>query len=86
VTARAASPGVDFVSRFFGPAVGIDEDPATGSAHCCLAPFWSQRLAKTAFLAHQLSKRGAVLEVELKGDRVLLRGHAVTVLRGELLV
>ncbi len=86
IPARGVMLTVDFVSRFFGPAVGIDEDPATGSAHCCLAPFWSERLAKTAFSAHQLSKRGAVLEVELKGDRVLLRGHAVTVLRGELLV
>jgi PhzF family phenazine biosynthesis protein len=85
VTARAAASGVDFVSRYFAPAFGIDEDPVTGSTHCCLAPFWSTRLHKREFVAHQLSARGGVLKVALDGDRVRLRGQAVTVLRGELL-
>lgn len=85
VTARAESPGYDFVSRFFAPGSGIDEDPVTGSAHCCLAPYWAPRLGKTVFSAYQASPRGGELEVELVGERVLLRGRAVTVLRGELL-
>jgi PhzF family phenazine biosynthesis protein len=85
VTSRSASSDWDFVSRFFAPASGIDEDPATGSAHCCLAPFWSRRLRKDTFLARQVSARGGVLKVELRGDRVGLGGQAVTVLRGELL-
>jgi len=85
VTSRSASTDWDFVSRFFAPAFGIDEDPVTGSAHCCLAPFWSRRLKKDTFLARQVSARGGVLKVELRGDRVGLGGQAVTVLRGELL-
>jgi PhzF family phenazine biosynthesis protein len=85
VTSRSASADWDFVSRFFAPAFGIDEDPVTGSAHCCLAPFWSRRLDKNTFLARQVSARGGVLKVELRGDRVGLGGQAVTVLRGELL-
>jgi PhzF family phenazine biosynthesis protein len=84
-TSRSAAPDFDFVSRFFAPAAGINEDPATGSAHCCLAPFWSGRLKKNKFLARQLSSRGGVLKVELAGDRVRLGGQAVTVLRCELL-
>jgi PhzF family phenazine biosynthesis protein len=84
VTARASSPGFDFVSRFFAPAAGINEDPVTGSAHTTLGPFWSTRLGKTSFVARQVSPRGGVVEVELAGDRVLLGGRAVTVLRGEL--
>lgn len=84
VTARASSPGFDFVSRFFAPAAGVNEDPVTGSAHCCLGPFWATRLGKNAFLAYQASPRGGRVRVELKGERVLLGGHAVTVLRGEL--
>ena len=84
VTARASSPGFDFVSRFFAPAAGINEDPVTGSAHSTLGPFWSQRLGKTSFTARQVSLRGGVVEVEVAGDRVLLGGRAVTVLRGEL--
>ena len=83
-TARSADPGFDFVSRFFAPASGIDEDPVTGSSHCCLAPFWSRRLGKDAFLARQISARGGVLRVRLEGDRVRLAGQAVTVLDGEL--
>jgi predicted PhzF superfamily epimerase YddE/YHI9 len=83
-TARSASPDFDFVSRFFAPASGIDEDPATGSAHCCLTPFWSGRLGKDTLLARQISPRGGVLRVQLSGDRVLLAGQAVTVFRAEL--
>ena len=85
ITSRADDPGVDFVSRYFAPAFGIDEDPATGSTHCCLGPFWSRRLQKHAFVARQVSERGGTLKVALDGERVRLGGQAVTVLRGELL-
>lgn len=85
VTSRAATPGWDFVSRFFAPAVGVSEDPVTGSAHCCLTPYWSRTLGRTEFVARQLSKRGGTLRVILDGDRVRLRGQAVTVVRGELI-
>jgi PhzF family phenazine biosynthesis protein len=85
VTSRSNTDGVDFVSRFFAPASGIDEDPVTGSAHCCLAPFWSTRLNRNEFLAHQISARHGVLKVRLDGDRVKLAGQAVTVWQGELL-
>jgi predicted PhzF superfamily epimerase YddE/YHI9 len=84
-TSRSADPAFDFVSRYFAPAFGIDEDPVTGSTHCCLAPFWSRRLGKNALLARQLSARGGELKVELRGDRVGIGGQAVTVLRAELL-
>jgi len=84
VTSRASMPGFDFVSRFFGPAVGIDEDPVTGSAHCCLGPYWSKRLGKTEMLAYQASARGGVVGVTVMGDRVRLRGKAVTVMVAEL--
>lgn len=76
----------DFVSRFFAPGSGIDEDPVTGSAHCALTPFWAKRLGKTEMTAFQASPRGGVVKVRLEGDRVILMGQAVTVLRGELLV
>jgi PhzF family phenazine biosynthesis protein len=85
VTARSKAHGIDFVSRFFAPRVGVPEDPVTGSAHCALAPYWTQRLKRSTLRGHQLSSRGGRVEVELNGDRVLLRGQAVTVLRGELL-
>jgi PhzF family phenazine biosynthesis protein len=85
VTSRAEDPDYDFVSRFFAPRAGIDEDPVTGSAHCTLADFWSKQLGKAQFLARQISARGGVLRVDLRGDRVLLGGQAITVLRGELL-
>jgi predicted PhzF superfamily epimerase YddE/YHI9 len=85
VTSRSATPNRDFVSRFFAPALGVNEDPVTGSAHCCLTPFWSKRLKKDSFVAHQISERGGVLKVRLDGERVRLGGQAVTVLRGELL-
>ncbi len=84
VTSRADGDEYDFVSRFFAPGSGIDEDPVTGSAHCCLAPFWQERLGKSEFMAYQASARGGVLRVRLRGERVLLSGQAVTVLRGEL--
>jgi len=85
VTARSANGGFDFVSRFFAPASGVNEDPVTGSAHVCLAPFWAARLGKTEFMAYQASARGGVLRIRLNGDRVMLSGQAVTVLRGELM-
>jgi predicted PhzF superfamily epimerase YddE/YHI9 len=85
VTSRADDAGVDFVSRYFAPAFGIDEDPVTGSTHCCLGPFWARRLNKQSFAARQVSARGGELSVSLDGDRVRLGGQAVTVLRGELL-
>jgi PhzF family phenazine biosynthesis protein len=85
VTSKAANGDYDFVSRFFAPRAGIDEDPVTGSAHCTLADFWHRQLGKTRFLARQISPRGGVLRVTLRGDRVLLGGQAITVLRGELL-
>jgi PhzF family phenazine biosynthesis protein len=84
VTSRADSAGYDFVSRFFAPGSGIDEDPVTGSAHCCLGPYWAGRLGKTEFVAYQASARGGVVRVRLNGDRVILGGQAITVLRGEL--
>jgi predicted PhzF superfamily epimerase YddE/YHI9 len=86
VTSRATSTDHDFVSRFFAPQSGIDEDPVTGSAHCCLAAFWRTELGKDRFVARQLSARGGVLQLQIVGDRVRLSGQAVTVLRGELLV
>jgi PhzF family phenazine biosynthesis protein len=84
VTSRAASGDYDFVSRFFGPGAGIPEDPVTGSAHCCLGPFWQTRLKKDEMLARQVSARGGVVRVHVKESRVLLGGQAVTVWRGEL--
>lgn len=85
VTAPSSSMEFDFVSRFFAPGSGIDEDPVTGSAHCALAPYWSVRLGKQALVACQASARGGVVCVCVKGERVILGGQAVTVLRGELL-
>jgi PhzF family phenazine biosynthesis protein len=84
VTARASTPAFDFVSRFFAPAVGIDEDPVTGSAHCALGPYWGKQLGKTEMNAYQASARGGVVRVRLNGDRVILGGQAVTVMTGEL--
>lgn len=74
----------DFVSRYFAPRYGIDEDPVTGSAHCVLGPLWAERLAKTDLVGHQVSARGGVVRVRVLGERVALGGRAVTVLRGEL--
>jgi PhzF family phenazine biosynthesis protein len=84
VTSRATSPEYDFVSRFFAPAAGIDEDPVTGSAHCCLGPYWGARLGKGDLVGYQASARGGEVRVRLAGPRIHLGGQAVTVLRGEL--
>ena len=80
------APGkkVDFVSRFFAPSAGIDEDPVTGSAHSQLIPFWSNRLGKTNMTALQLSKRGGTIYCEQKGDRVLMAGNCVSYMKGEI--
>jgi predicted PhzF superfamily epimerase YddE/YHI9 len=86
VTSLADDPDVDFVSRFFGPAVGVPEDPVTGSAHCFLGPFWAERLGKSRLTGFQASERGGTVHVDVRGDRVVLGGHAVTVLTGEILV
>ncbi len=85
VTSRADSPEFDFVSRFFAPRVGVNEDPVTGSAHCCLAPFWSNRLCKHELVGYQASARGGVVQVRVDGERVYLGGQTVTVMRGELI-
>jgi PhzF family phenazine biosynthesis protein len=84
VTSRASNPGHDFVSRFFAPASGIDEDPVTGSAHCCLGPFWKERLGRDDLVGYQASARGGVVRTRCVGDRVHLSGQAVTVARGQL--
>lgn len=83
VTARGKD--YDFVSRFFAPGSGVDEDPVTGSAHSALAPFWSHRLSRTEMVGYQASARGGVVKVRMMGDRVALSGQAVTVMRGDLL-
>jgi len=86
VTSKAVMPGYDFVSRFFAPGAGIDEDPVTGSAHCCLGPYWRDKLGKDELVAYQASKRGGTVRVRVGTDRVYLRGQAVTVMIGELAV
>jgi predicted PhzF superfamily epimerase YddE/YHI9 len=85
VTARSQSSAFDFVSRFFGPAAGVNEDPVTGSAHTALAPHWAAKLGKTQMIGYQASARGGVVKVQLEGDRVLLGGQAVTVMQADLL-
>ena len=84
VTAASDQPEYDFVSRFFAPAVGIDEDPVTGSAHCCLGPYWSGKLSRERLTGFQASPRGGTVRVRWAGERVILGGQAVTTLRGEL--
>ncbi len=86
VTAPSDDPAFDFCVRCFAPALGINEDPVTGSAHCALAPFWNQKTGKEKFISHQVSKRSGVLKVSLKRDRVEISGQAVTMLKGELFV
>jgi PhzF family phenazine biosynthesis protein len=86
VTSTSADPRFDFVSRFFAPASGVDEDPVTGSAHCCLGDFWRKRLNKSVFVAFQASARGGVVKVRVTKDRAFLGGKAITVAKGELLV
>ena len=84
VIVTANGHNCDFVSRFFAPGAGIDEDPVTGSSHCSLIPFWSERLKKTKLLAEQLSKRGGTLFCEYYGDRVKIGGTAICYLKGNL--
>jgi len=86
VTTRSSQPAYDFLSRYFAPAAGVDEDPVTGSAHCTLGPFWSSRLHKTELRAYQASPRGGEVSVTVQGDRILLAGSAVTVSTGRLQV
>jgi len=83
VTAESSDNRFDFISRFFAPAAGIDEDPVTGSAHCALGPYWQTRLGKNKFLAYQASSRGDVVRVTVDNDRIRLGGLAVTVMRGQ---
>jgi PhzF family phenazine biosynthesis protein len=85
VTSRSSDPRFDFVSRFFAPTAGIDEDPVTGSAHCCLGDYWRKRQGKNEFVACQASARGGVVRVRVSGDRAILAGKAVAVAEGELL-
>lgn len=84
VTAPSSDPAFDFCVRCFAPALGIDEDPVTGSAHCALVPFWHKKTGRTSFTSHQVSKRGGILKVALLGDRVEIAGQARTVFKAEL--
>lgn len=84
ITSRSSSGEFDFLSRFFAPSLNIIEDPVTGSAHCCLGPYWQRKLGKDSLIAFQASPRGGVVKMTMQGDRVLLGGQAVTVLRGEM--
>jgi PhzF family phenazine biosynthesis protein len=84
ITARSDDDEFDFVSRFFAPGVGVDEDPVTGSAHCAMAPYWAKKLGRDEVVGYQASARGGVVHCRIAGDRVLLSGHAVTVLCGQL--
>ncbi|WP_182864646.1 PhzF family phenazine biosynthesis protein [Stieleria mannarensis] len=86
LTAASTTPGIDFVSRFFAPQSGINEDPVTGSAHCCLAPYWSDQLGRTSLIGYQASPRGGVVHTQVDGDRVRLTGQAVTVMKAKFLV
>jgi len=85
VTSLATATEYDFVSRFFAPASGVPEDPVTGSAHACLGPYWGARLAKNDLVGYQASARGGIVHVRVAGERVVLAGEAVTVMRGELI-
>lgn len=84
ITSKSNRPGIDFVSRCFYPALGINEDPVTGSAHCCLGPYWQGKLKKNELTAHQLSNREGVLRVTILEERILISGQAITTLKGEL--
>jgi predicted PhzF superfamily epimerase YddE/YHI9 len=83
-TARSDNPQFDFVSRFFAPAVGVNEDPLTGSAHCLLAPYWGARLGKSKMVGYQVSSRGGTVQVEVRGGRVMLGGEGVVFARGSI--
>lgn len=84
VTCRSESPEFDFISRFFAPAAGVNEDPVTGSAHCALGPYWQAKLGKSDFTAFQASERGGLVKLGVRSDRVLLRGQAVMMSRVEM--
>ena len=86
IIVSSKSENYDFVSRFFGPNCGVNEDPVTGSAHTTLTPFWAEKLGKTKLTAKQISKRGGVLECELKNDRILISGKCKTYLKGEIFI
>jgi PhzF family phenazine biosynthesis protein len=86
VNVTSKSNDFDFISRCFFPALGVNEDPVTGSAHCGLAPYWSKKLNKTQMYAYQASARGGILKIDLQKDRVLMAGQAATVMKGELLI
>lgn len=86
VTAKSSIGDFHFVSRFFAPAAGVPEDPVTGSAHCTLGPYWQQKLNRSEFVAYQASRRGGIVRVRVAGDRVILGGKAITVMRGHLAV
>jgi PhzF family phenazine biosynthesis protein len=81
---RPGAARYDFVSRFFAPGVGVDEDPVTGSAHCALGPYWAERMGKIVLVGYQCSARGGVVRIEVRGDRVILGGQAITMLHSEL--
>jgi PhzF family phenazine biosynthesis protein len=85
VTARSDTPRYHFISRFFAPASGVNEDPVTGSAHCALGPYWAPKLGRSNFNAFQASARGGRVKVTVVGDRVLLQGRCVTTMKAELL-
>ncbi len=85
VTSRSSSRDYDLVSRFFAPRVGVDEDPVCGSAHCCLGPYWAEKLDRRFLTARQVSCRGGVVKIRVERTRVALIGNAVTVMRGELI-
>jgi PhzF family phenazine biosynthesis protein len=84
VTCRSDTEGIDFVSRFFAPAAGVNEDPVTGSAHCALGPYWESRLNKSTMVGYQASQRGGIVRLTVTGERVLLRGQAITFSRVEV--
>jgi PhzF family phenazine biosynthesis protein len=84
VTARSIAMPYDFISRFFAPRVGINEDPVTGSAHCCLGPFWQKKLKRYQLSAYQASARGGEVRLRVAADRVFISGKAITIMRGEL--
>lgn len=85
VTSLSTGRQYDFVSRFFAPAAGVDEDPVTGSSHTCLTPYWTSRLGRDQLIGFQASRRGGIIRVGQAGDRVKIAGRATTVLRGELI-
>jgi PhzF family phenazine biosynthesis protein len=86
VTSRAQTPECDFVSRYFAPGIGVNEDPVTGSAHCYLAPYWGKKLNKTKLVGKQVSARSGMVGCEWQGERVVLKGQAITIFRGDLLI